>query len=64
MGHLALHLGDEVVFCLLGGEAGDALKLLGLALLDALDILLGPVGVGMLLGQGLLFTLNVLCFPV
>ena len=55
MGDLSLHLVDEVLFGLLGGEAGDALQHFGLAALDKLDLLGFLVNGGVLLGQGLFF---------
>ena len=64
VGHLGLHLGDEVVLRLLGGEAGDSLQHLRLGALDALDLLLLLVRLGVLLGQGLLFPLDVLRLAV
>ena len=61
---LLAHLGDEVVLRLLGGEAGDPLQHLRLGALDALDLLLLLVRLGVLLGQGLLFPLDVLRLAV
>ena len=55
---------DEVLFGLLGGEAGDALQHFGLAALDKFDFLGLLVKGGVLLGQGLLFFLHGLDLPV
>ena len=58
MGHFGLHLGDEVILGLVGGEAGDALQHLGLAALDDLNFFVCLVGGGMLGRQRLLFLLD------
>ena len=58
VGDLGLHLGDQVILRLLGGEAGNALQHLGLAALDELDLLLLLVQSCVLLGQSLLFLLD------
>ena len=64
MGDFGLHLVDEVLLRLLGGEAGDALQHFGLAALDKLDFLGLLVNGGVLLSQGLLFLFHGLDFPV
>ena len=58
VGHLGLHLGDQVILGLVGGEAGDALQHLGLAALDDLDLLVFLVGGGVLGSQRLLLLLD------
>ena len=58
MGHLGLHLVDEVLLGLLHGEAGDLLQHRGLALLDELDLLVLAVHGRVLLGQGLFLLLH------
>ena len=58
MSHLGLHLGDQVLLGLLGGEAGDALQHFRLAALDDLDLLVFLVDGRVLLGQGLFLLFN------
>ena len=58
VGHLGLHLLDEVILGLLGGKAGDALQHLGLAALNKADLLLLTVGGGVLGSQRLLLLLQ------
>ncbi len=58
VGHVGLHLVDQVLLGLLGGEAGDALQHLGLAALDEPDLLLLLVGGSVLGGQGLFLALD------
>ena len=58
VGHLGLHLGDQVILGLIRREAGDALQHFRLAALDELDLLLLLVHGGVLLGQGLLLLLD------
>ena len=53
MGHFRFHLIDEVLLCLLGGKAGNALQHFRLAALDDLDLFIFLVQSGVLLGQGL-----------
>ncbi len=55
---LGFHLCDEVILCLICGKAGNALKHLGLAALDELDLLLLLVHGGVLLGKSLLLFLD------
>ena len=58
VGHLGLHLGDQVILGLVGGKAGNALQHLGLAALDDLDLLVFLVGGGVLGSQRLLLLLD------
>ena len=64
MGHLGLHLGDQIFLCILHGEAGDFLQHLRLAVFDLVNFLPRPVGLLVLMEQGLFFPLDILCFPV
>ena len=58
VGHLGLHLGDQVILGLVGSKAGNALQHLGLAALDDLDLLVFLVGGGVLGSQRLLLLLD------
>ena len=51
VGHLGLHLVDEVLLCLLGSEAGNTLQHFSLAALDDLDLFVFLVDGRVLLGQ-------------
>ena len=64
MGHLGLHLSDQIGLGLLGGEAGNPLQHLRLAALDDFDLLVFLVDGRMLLGQGLLSLLQSLGLAV
>ena len=64
MGDVGLQLAEQKAFGLLGGQAGDALQLLPLLVLQPLRLRLGGVQLGELGGQLLLFLLNVLGLPV
>ena len=58
MGHLRLHLVDEVLLCLLGGETGNALQHFRLAALDDFDLFVFLVDGRVLLGQGFFLLLH------
>ncbi|CAN4072520.1 choloylglycine hydrolase, partial [Dysosmobacter welbionis] len=64
VGHLGLHLSDQIGLGLLGGEAGNPLQHLRLAALDDFDLLVFLVDGRMLLGQGLLSLLQSLGLAV
>ena len=58
MGDIRLHLSDQVILGLIGGEAGNALQHLHLAVLDVFDLLRSLVGGGVFCGEGFLFLLD------
>ena len=58
MGHFALHLLDEVILCLVSGEAGDLFQHSRLALLDGVDLLLFLLHGRVLLSQRFFLLLN------
>jgi len=58
VGDLRLHLLDQVLLGLVGGEAGNALQHLSLAALDELDLILFLEDSVVLLGKSLLLLLN------
>ena len=60
VGDLGLHLCDQVLLGLVGGEAGDTLQHLRLAALDELDLLLLTVGSSVLGGQCFFLLLDLL----
>ena len=64
VGDVLLQLGEEVVLRFLGGEAGNALQLVHLLLLQGLGLGLGGVQLGQLGGQLFLLALDVLHLAV
>ena len=60
VGDLGLHLGDQILLGLVGGEAGDTLQHFRLAALDELDLLLLTVGGSVLGGQRFFLLLDLL----
>ena len=64
MGHLSLHLGDEVSLGLVGSQAGNAFEQFRLAALDGLDLFLFLVQLCMLLGQQFFLLLDRIGFAV
>ena len=58
VGDIRLHLSDQVILGLIGGEAGNALQHLHLAVLDVFDLLRSLVGGGVFCGESFLFLLD------